>query len=400
MISSIVLRDPEDLDNLYPFSILHPSFELFSGCLHNFERWTLIAPDTKICFESDHFRLSSFLLRYNLSNPNYQENVLFIDGNVIPDFLLLEEIKEAILKNHHFNINFNFQGKSIAQFVRNTKKARDFINHNINVNRINYIWEVLDLNHNQIKFDIILIQSRFKRLANIINPFFGTHLVGSEIYIGDNVKIMPGVVLDSTDGAIVIDDDVQIMPNSVIIGPSYIGKKTIIKAVAKIYSNCSFGEYCKIGGELEATIFQGYSNKQHEGFLGHSFICEWVNFGADTNNSDLKNTYSNIIMRLPGKRVPTDKMFIGLMAGDHTKTAINSQFTTGTTCGIHCNLFDSGFFPSQIPSYTWGGKGNSRTYNFEQALDTASKMMARRNRSLNEFEIALMKTEYEKVSSA
>lgn len=104
MINTIVLRDPDDLDNLYPFSILHPSYEMFSGCLHNFARWQLILPDTQICFESDNLRLSSFLLRFNLYNSSYNENVLFIDGNIIPDFLLIEEIKEAILKNHHLTL--------------------------------------------------------------------------------------------------------------------------------------------------------------------------------------------------------------------------------------------------------------------------------------------------------
>lgn len=399
MINTIVLRDPDDVDNLYPFSILHPSYEFLCGCLKNYERWQILLPEIQISFQSDELILNSFLTRNNLKKGEYKKNVLFIDGNIIPDYFLIENINSAIHTNHSKDINFLHENRIIAEFRNNIDTTNEIIEHNLNAKRINYIWELLDENGKMINYDIVLIKTRFQKLTNILNPYFGTYLIGNEIYIGENVQIMPGVVLDSSKGAIVIDDEARIMPNSVIIGPAYIGKKSIIKAIAKIYENCSFGEYCKIGGELEATIFQGFSNKQHEGFLGHSFVGEWVNFGADTNNSDLKNTYSNIIMRLPGKRIPTDRMFIGLMAGDHTKTAINSQFTTGTTCGIHCNLFDTGFFPNQINSYTWGGNQNKKIYNFDQAIETAEKMMARRGRTLNEYEIALMKREYEKVNA-
>jgi len=399
MINTIVLRDPQDLENLYPFSILHPSYEFFCGCLKNYERWKLLLPDVSFAYESDELRKSSFLERNKLANPEFDKNVLFIDGNIIPDFALIEEIKFAVSANHSKDISFSSKGKIVAEFKQFSDKESEKINVEIEAKTINYIWEIIDINGNQINNDLLLIKGRLQQIKNITNPYFGTHLIGSEIYVGRDVEIMPGVVLDASKGAIIIDDEAKVMANSVIFGPAYIGKKTLIKAIAKIYENCSFGEYCKVGGELEAVVFQGYSNKQHEGFLGHSFVGEWVNFGADTNNSDLKNTYSNIVMRLPGKRVPTDKMFIGLMAGDHTKTAINMQFTTGTTCGIHCNLFHSGFFPSQIPSFTWGGGEGSKTHTFEQAIETAQAMMKRRGKSLNEFEIALMKAEYERVSS-
>ncbi len=399
MINTIVLRDPQDLENLYPFSILHPSYEFLCGCLKNYERWQLLSPEIPIAYESDKLRKSSFLERNKIKNPAYNKNVLFIDGNIIPNFSLIEEIKFIISANHSKDISFRSKNNIVAEFKQFSDKESEKINVKIEVKSIHYIWEIIDINGKQINYDLLLIKDRLQQLKNITNPFFGSHLIGNEIYVGLDVEIMPGVVLDASNGAIIIDDGAKIMANSVIIGPAYIGKKSLIKAIAKIYENCSFGEFCKVGGEVEAVVFQGYSNKQHEGFLGHSFVGEWVNFGADTNNSDLKNTYSNIVMRLPGKRVPTDKMFIGLMAGDHTKTAINSQFTTGTTCGIHCNLFHSGFFPNQIPSFTWGGGEGSKTHNFEQAIETAKAMMKRRNKSLNEFEIALMKEEYERANS-
>jgi UDP-N-acetylglucosamine diphosphorylase/glucosamine-1-phosphate N-acetyltransferase len=188
------------------------------------------------------------------------------------------------------------------------------------------------------------------------------------------------------------------MSNTVIYGPCYIGKNSTIKPGAKIYPNTSIGEWCKVGGEVENSIFQAYSNKQHEGFLGHSFISEWVNLGADTNNSDLKNTYSNISMQLPHKLVNTNRIFLGLICGDHTKSGINSMFTTGTVSGLCGILVKEWFLPNYIKSYTWGGKTNSPIYKFEKAIETAKIVMLRRNKELCEEEIELLKLEYERVS--
>ncbi len=229
---------------------------------------------------------------------------------------------------------------------------------------IEYAWDLIYKNAEEIKKDL-----KIKK--------FGAGR--KNIFTGKNVKIKPGVVLDAEDGPIVIDDDVTILGNSVIMGPVYIGKGSTIKALAKIYGGTSIGPLCKIGGEVEATIFQGYANKQHEGFIGHSFIGEWVNLGADTNNSDLKNNYENVKVRLRDKTVDTGRMFVGLIMGDHSKTGINSMFNTGTVAGVSCNLFGSGYMPKYIPSFSWGGPFGLDKYDIEKALDTAKAAMKRRN---------------------
>ncbi|MFA7626651.1 MAG: hypothetical protein WCZ17_06340, partial [Candidatus Kapaibacterium sp.] len=219
----------------------------------------------------------------------------------------------------------------------------------------------------------------------------------NDIRIGNNVKISPSVVIDASEGKVLIDDDVKIMPQATILGPCFIGKGTTVKIGAKIYGETSIGPMCKVGGEIENTIIHAFSNKQHEGFLGHSYIGEWVNLGADTNNSDLKNTYGEINMILPHKEVKSGRIFLGLMCGDHTKSGINTMFTTGTVAGTCAILVKEWFLPNFIKSFSWGGKSNSPAFRFHKAIETAKIVMQRRGKVLTEEEIELLRLEYERI---
>jgi UDP-N-acetylglucosamine diphosphorylase/glucosamine-1-phosphate N-acetyltransferase len=139
---------------------------------------------------------------------------------------------------------------------------------------------------------------------------------------------------------------------------------------------------CKIGGEVEESVVQGWSNKQHEGFLGHAWLGEWVNLGADTNNSDLKNNYSSVRVWEVGRFVDSSRMFVGLLCGDHVKSAIDTQFNTGTVVGLSSQIFGSGFPPKFVPPFSWGGAAGLERYDLERALETARAVMARRRRDL------------------
>lgn len=272
----------------------------------------------------------------------------------------------------------------------------EYIEHNIGgIPKYDYLWSTLDFVGKNINSDVKLISKYFQRLY--LPQFHGIHAIEPEnILLGKDVKIASNVVLDASEGAIIIGNGVKIMPNATIFGPCYIGDNSVVKVGAKIYGNNCFGNYCKIGGEIENTIIHSYTNKQHEGFLGHSYICEWVNIGADTNNSDLKNTYKNIKMRLPHKVVNTNKIFLGLFCGDHTKTAINTQFNTGTVVGVSAIIFDTGFPPTLIHSFEYGGRSNKK-YVFDDAVETARIMMQRRNKLLSNEEIAILAEEYNSI---
>jgi UDP-N-acetylglucosamine diphosphorylase/glucosamine-1-phosphate N-acetyltransferase len=201
------------------------------------------------------------------------------------------------------------------------------------------------------------------------------------VWISEGVTLSPGVVLDASEGPIILDEGVKVMPNAVLCGPLYIGKKTLIKIGAKIYGNTSIGPICKIGGEIEGSIIQAYSNKQHDGFLGHAYIGEWVNLGADTNNSDLKNTYKNVAFySYPHMgKIDSGSQFLGCIIGDHSKTGINCSINTGTVIGIGCNLWGQGLISDFVPDFSWGESGKLSPYRLQAFCETARTVKQRRS---------------------
>lgn len=230
--------------------------------------------------------------------------------------------------------------------------------------------------------------------------YYGAYLLNQpNIFIGEGSAIKSGVVIDAEDGPVYIGKNVKIMPNSVIVGPCFIGDNSIIKIGAKIYQNTSIGDYCKAGGEIEGSIIHSYANKQHDGFLGHSYISPWCNLGADTNTSDLKNNYSNVKVNLNGNEIDTGLMFVGLIMGDHSKTSINTMLNSGTVCGVSSNIFGSGFPQKNIPSFAWGGSESLVEYNFEKAIEVAKAVTKRRNIEFTSADEKLLKHVFEITST-
>ena len=422
MIANIILVDidndvNENSENnldYYPFCVLHTLFELRTGAYKSYERIGKLFSGAELFYKSSELKLKSFLKRNEITtnSKDTYNDCLVLNSKFLINNQSSNQIKEFIKSNPFDNIKFTNNNEIVGYFFNAVLDKQlhniDWITNNStlyemfkfqdieieNVSKINYIWDSLDFVGEMINED--------KDLFNMSSPKSigeGNFVVNSNnLLVGKNVTIEPMVVLNAENGAIIIDNNAKIMSNTVIYGPCYIGKNSTIKPGAKIYPNTSIGEWCKVGGEVENSIFQAYSNKQHEGFLGHSFISEWVNLGADTNNSDLKNTYSNISMQLPHKLVNTNRIFLGLICGDHTKSGINSMFTTGTVSGLCGILVKEWFLPNYIKSYTWGGKTNSPIYKFEKAIETAKIVMLRRNKELCEEEIELLKLEYERIS--
>ena len=154
--------------------------------------------------------------------------------------------------------------------------------------------------------------------------------------------------------------------------------KKITDFGAKIEGPVSIGPTCKVGGEVEGSILQGFANKQHDGYLGHAYLGAWTNLGAATNNSDLKNNYSTVRVWTPQGEIDTGSRFVGLFMGDHSKSAIGTLFNTGTVVGFSCNVFGAGFPPKHLPSFTWGGVSGAQPYEVEKALEVARAVMGRR----------------------
>ncbi len=214
--------------------------------------------------------------------------------------------------------------------------------------------------------------------------FAGVHLLHpGEIHVAGGAVVKPGAVLDAELGPIHVAEDAVIQPNAVLEGPCYIGPRSVVRPGAILRAGTSLGPVCRVGGEVAATIFQGYANKQHEGYVGHSYVAEWVNLGAATVTSDLKNTYGTIRVYVNGVGVESGRHFIGAIIGDHSKTGIGTLLPTGAVIGVASNVFTRGAVPKFVPSFAWLTDEGMTAYRVDKALDIARTVMARREQELS-----------------
>jgi len=222
-------------------------------------------------------------------------------------------------------------------------------------------------------------------------------LAPERVQIAPTADLAPGVVLDARSGPVFIDEGAIIQPGAVLLGPCAIGVNALVRAHATIGGYTVVGEGCRIGGEVAHSVFHAYANKQHEGFVGHSYVGEWVNLGAGTTTSNLKNTYGTVRLHLPWGEVDTGAQFLGTLCGDHTKTAIGTYLRTGAVIGISVNLLAGGMEARFVPSFSWGHAAQPQPYQVGKALEVARRVMARRGRELLPEEEWLLRAEYERV---
>jgi UDP-N-acetylglucosamine diphosphorylase/glucosamine-1-phosphate N-acetyltransferase len=290
----------------------------------------------------------------------------FCNGEIIAARLSNENLKKtaSTLKNLRIDKNLNIPSKEISAKI------------------IKYGWDIIQNNPKEIESDFYIINKKdcingkICENVNLLNR--------SEIFIDEGTKVFPNVVIDAEEGPIYIGKNVKIMPNSAIIGPVFIGDNSLLKMGSKIYEGTSIGKYCKVADEIENSVIHSYSNKQHLGFLGHSYVGEWVNLAAGTTTSDLKNNYSNVKVFVDGEIIDSGLAWVGSFIGDHSKSGINSMFNAGTVIGFSCNIFGAGFFPKFIASFVWGGTKSFTTYDLEKSIQTAQIIMPRRKVSFSE----------------
>lgn len=387
--------DGLNIDNYFPFSEMHCVWEMRCGIYRLFEKMNLYFPDSQVIIEARTEYIQSLSkreknIKYELNN---EKPTLKFIIPILMNANIKKQLVNAITGHSSEIIFFTNNNTIFAKYFPSYSK--DISNQNSNniiyiniedVSIINYLWDNIYYQSNEIEQDTIILKNKSSL----------HYTIEDNVYKGVNVAIFPGVILDASHGSIIIEDNVKIMHNSVIIGPCYIGKNSIIKIGAKVYENCSFGPYCKIGGEVEDVIFHGYSNKQHDGFIGHAYIGEWVNFGANTNNSDLKNNYSNIRVNLPHKVVDTGNQFFGFLCGDHSKTAICTAINTGTVIGTCSMIALNKLTPKYIPSFAWMANDKTDIYQLEKAAETAKIVLQRRNKELLKEEENILASIYKK----
>ena len=225
-------------------------------------------------------------------------------------------------------------------------------------------------------------------------------LVGpvDRLWIHETARIDPYTVFDTTNGPIILGPNVWVQPFSRIEGPCSIGGESQLFR-ANLRGCVSIGPNCRIGGEVEAAIVHGHSNKYHEGFLGHAYIGEWVNLGAITSNSDLRNDYGEVFVPLQGDPVPTGQAKVGCFIGDHTRTGMGSMLNTGTAIGVMCNVLPAGILlPKHVPSFTAVSYGRvAPGFPLDKLFETARTVMSRRGKVFGEAEEHLYATLYEQT---
>lgn len=239
-------------------------------------------------------------------------------------------------------------------------------------------WDIISLNSDIIRneFDVINLPGIIKGDINPYTSFYNEQ----NITIGKGSRVEDFVVIDARKGPVIIDENVDIQSGSRLEGPLYIGSGTTI--LGGRVSSSSIGPYCKIGGEVSNSVFLRYSNKGHHGFVGHSYVGEWVNLGAGSTTSNLKNTYGTVNLQQDGTTVDSQQLFLGTLFGDFVKAGINSSFNCGTTIGSFSMIFGQGMHRGSIPRFTWGDAGNYSKVTLEKGLEVAERMMKRRSRQL------------------
>jgi UDP-N-acetylglucosamine diphosphorylase/glucosamine-1-phosphate N-acetyltransferase len=399
----IIVFEDDAVCNLFPLSLNRHVAQLRCGAISLAERIERQYPGHKTAWWCRSM-LADFLAEQTLERDVNQayDAFLMINGRLLADENTPRRIPaegpDCAYTHQDTLVAMRLSGTNAAALKFERPFSVDSIpsgveRKEIDAVMIDYPWELVNRNGEMIGRDFQSVGGGGLADGRVYD---GVHMKArANIRIGPGATIAPGVVLDAEEGPIWIDENACILPHCAVVGPVYIGRNSIIKIGAKIYENTSIGEVCKVGGEVDASIIHGYSNKQHEGFLGHAYMGMWNNLGAGTSNSDLKNNYGNVRMTINGREVDTGSQFVGSAIGDHSKTAINTVLNTGTVIGLGCNIFGAGFPPKYIPSFCWGGVSGITSYRFDKFIEVAKSVMARRKKNLSETEERLLQAVYE-----
>jgi UDP-N-acetylglucosamine diphosphorylase/glucosamine-1-phosphate N-acetyltransferase len=415
----IYIFEDDDFEHFYPLTYNRPVYTLLGGTFRLYEKWQKLFNDSGIGFLcrgeiSNYVREQTGVKCNRFDFENY-DKVIFINGRILPDkktadTLLTSPLNSMYLTDGNLSAAVLDPISPIAENLRQMNfwgygHFKSIINgltkSELQCEWVNYIWDFVKLNGGQIETDFLNFSSDFDRNDKAIEDLTN---VGCLIYSPGHVRVAPSAridgqtVLDARNGPIIISDNVKIYSHSRIEGPCFIGVDTQIVG-AKVREGCSFGPNCRIGGEVEESIFQGYSNKYHEGFLGHAFLGEWVNLGALTTNSDLKNNYGSIKVDIGIGIMETGEMKIGSFIGDHVKTGIGTLLNTGISIGFGSNVFGGGLISEKyIPPFIWGGNQGYFEYRLDKALETAGTAMSRRGEDLTTVCATVFKSIFESTN--
>ncbi|WP_304343329.1 GlmU family protein [Chryseobacterium koreense] len=384
----LVFSDSRFWEDFLPLTFTRPVAEMRCGILTFSERWQKLLETSEISFITEDF------LQEKFKKPELVES-LFIVPNFLPTEKVLAQIKDLklgealVYENELLVAKVNMDNFSLHQIEKMTDIHEELL----------FFKQPTDLffyNEKAIDFDFVLLtKGRTSQELSETNGFLGN---ADDLFIEEGASIEFST-LNTKTGKIYIGKNAEVMEGCNLRGPIALCEESKFNLGAKIYGATTIGPHSKVGGEVNNIVIFGYTNKGHDGFVGNSVIGEWCNLGADTNSSNLKNNYAEVkLWNYRTKRFAnTGLQFAGVIMGDHSKTAINTQLNTGTVVGVAANIFKSGFPPNLIENFSWGGMKGDEKFKLEKAYEVAEKAMARRKVPFTDVDRNILKYIYQNL---
>ena len=382
---NFILSDGDYREHLLPFTYTRPVADIRIGILTIREKWERF-------LECETSSLTKEYLSKKYPLKIDDKNVV-INASYIPNVAFVSAVKalqngEVLIWNKEVIAYATTAPK--ATFNLNDYKTVLFTEELITVKNT---WDIFSKNQEALKADYDFITKGRKSA-----PISETNRViaPENIFLEEGAEVEYSI-LNATEGPIYLGKDSLVMEGNMIRGALALCENAVVKMGAKIYGATTIGPYGKVCGEINNSVIFGYSSKGHDGYLGNAVLGEWCNIGADSNNSNLKNNYDKVrLWNYATKSFDrTGLQFCGLMMGDHSKTAINTMFNTGTVIGVNVNVYTPGFPRNFIPSFSWGGASGFSTYLPKKAFEAAKVMMARRNVEFDDTEAEILNHVFE-----
>jgi UDP-N-acetylglucosamine diphosphorylase / glucose-1-phosphate thymidylyltransferase / UDP-N-acetylgalactosamine diphosphorylase / glucosamine-1-phosphate N-acetyltransferase / galactosamine-1-phosphate N-acetyltransferase len=391
-VSALYLYDDTRARAFEPFALTRPVAELRAGALLVRERWSLVTGrDVAGSITSEH--LASF------EEPGAAP---IADGSIPAGALLVNARAQPALQptnlaaGAHVSVAGRLAAVTLARDVAldelqsgdtalESLLPADARPYDVPGHWLDDVWHLVGRLEPMLQRDIQDIAQR-RGLGASAAPT-ACHIIGwkdgssSALFLEDGAKIEPFVTFDLSAGSIYVERGATVQSFTRISGPFWIGADSVVGSDR--VAACSVGAVCKVHGEVSHTVFLGHCNKGHDGFVGHSYLGRWVNLGANTVTSNLKNTYTTVDLWTPSGVHDTNEQFLGTLFGDHAKTGIGLKLTTGTVLGAGAQVYGTQMPPKVVPPFAWGERAPYQLYRLDKFLEVAERMMARRHMELS-----------------
>ncbi len=389
----IVFDDNQIRNQLKPFTFTKPVAGIRCGILTIAEKWEK-ALATKVSFLTENYLQAKF-------QHSVTDNNVYINGAVCPDAQLITVISqlnhEEALVMGDTAIAIRTKEKLVFPIDYSRFSEKHYVGNLPTI--LKNLPDIYLNNGNQISADYLLV-TKNRQSQPVSDPF-------TRIYSPENIFLEEGAsiraaIINAENGPVYIGKNATIQEGAIIIGPFSADEGSIVAWGSKMRANTTLGPFCRAGGEVGNSILSAYSNKAHDGFLGNSVIGEWCNLGANTNNSNLKNDYTDVKLYsyVTHQLEKSGELFCGLFMGDYTKAGISTMFNTGTVAGVCSNIFGAGFQHKHVPSFSWGGADTGyEPYRFGKAIQVINETMKRRETQLSAADLQILQYIHETESA-